>query len=86
MDRELVYVIHSDQSIASHVGDALRQSDYKVVAMSTEEEAEGVLTGHQFVLPDAILTPLGDLESGDSILIRLFTSNPLMEQIPLVIL
>ncbi len=86
MDRELVYVIHSDPAVASHVGDALRQSDYKVVAMSTEDEAEGVLTGHQFVLPDAILTPLGDLESGDSILIRLFTSNPLMEQIPLVIL
>lgn len=86
MDRELVYVIHSDPAIASHVSDALRQSDYKVVGMSTEDEAEGVLTGHQFVLPDAILTPLGDLESGDSILIRLFTSNPLMEQIPLVIL
>jgi predicted hydrocarbon binding protein len=86
MDRELVYVIHSDASIASHVSDSLRESDFKVVAMSTEEEAEGVLTGHQFVLPDAILTPLGDLESGDSILIKLFTSNPLMEQIPLVIL
>ncbi len=86
MDRGLVYVVHSDPAIAGHVGEALVRSSFKTVTMSTPEQAEGVLSGHQFVLPDAILTPLGDLESGDSILIRLLNSNPLMEQIPLVVL
>ncbi len=86
MDRELVYVVHSDPEIAGDVCNALLGFDYKVVKMTSESEAEAVLSSHQFVLPDAILTPLGDLESGDSILIRLFNSNPLMEQIPLVVL
>ena len=86
MDRELVYVVHSDAETAGKVCNALLAFDYKVVKMTSESEAEAVLSSHQFVLPDAILTPLGDLESGDSILIQLFTSNPLMEQIPLVVL
>ncbi len=54
--------------------------------MTTLEEAECVVSERQFDLPDAILTPLRDMESGDSILIRLFESNPLMEQIPLVVI
>ncbi|MGD8440703.1 MAG: DUF4388 domain-containing protein, partial [Holophagae bacterium] len=54
--------------------------------MTSVEEAEGVINERQFDLPDAILTPLRDMESGDSILIRLLESNPLMEQIPLVVI
>ncbi len=85
MASDLVYVVHSEAGIAAQLSQALLSSEYKVVSMTTEEQADAALTGQQFVLPDAILTPLGDLESGDSILIRLLQSNPLMEQIPLVV-
>jgi DNA-binding response OmpR family regulator/predicted hydrocarbon binding protein len=84
--RDLAYVVHSDQVIAQRVSEALRQSDFEVSSMTTLEDAEYVIRERQFDLPDAILTPLRDMESGDSILIRLLESNPLMEQIPLVVI
>ncbi|MCK5378136.1 MAG: DUF4388 domain-containing protein, partial [Acidobacteria bacterium] len=85
MRNELVYVVHSEPGVAAQLSQALLASEFKVISMTTETEADATLTGQQFMLPDAILTPLGDLESGDSILIRLLQSNPLMEQIPLVV-
>ncbi len=85
MRNELVYVVHSEPGVAAQLSQALLGADFKVVSMTTEAEAEATVTGQQFMLPDAILTPLGDIESGDSMLIRLFLSNPLMEQIPLVV-
>jgi len=84
--RDLAYVVHSDQVIAQRVTAALRDSDFEVSSMTTLEDAEYVIRERQFDLPDAILTPLRDMESGDSILIRLLESNPLMEQIPLVVI
>jgi DNA-binding response OmpR family regulator/predicted hydrocarbon binding protein len=84
--RDLAYVVHSDQVIAQRVSQALRDSDFEVSSMTTLEDAEHVIRERQFDLPDAILTPLRDMESGDSILIRLLESNPLMEQIPLVVI
>ncbi len=84
MDGDLVYVVHPDPELAAHLSRALIADDCKVVRMTTE--AEAAASGKQYVLPDAILTPLGDLESADSILIQLFRSNPLMEQIPVVVL
>lgn len=86
MKRDLAYVVHSDPAIAQRVTGALREADFEVSSMTTLEEAECVVSERQFDLPDAILTPLRDMESGDSILIRLFESNPLMEQIPLVVI
>ncbi len=86
MKRDLAYVVHSDLVIARRVSEALRQSDFEVASMTTLEDAEFVIRERQFDLPDAILTPLRDMESGDSILIRLLESNPLMEQIPLVVI
>ncbi len=85
MRNELVYVVHSEPGVAAQLSQALLASKFKVVSMTTEREADATVTGRQFMLPDAILTPLGDIESGDSILIRLLQSNPLMEQIPLVV-
>ncbi len=85
MRTDLVYVVHSEPGLAAQLSHALLSSDFKVVSMTSEKDADAALSGQQFVLPDAILTPLGDIESGDSILIRLFESNPLMEQIPLVV-
>jgi len=82
---DLVYVVHSETEVAARLSDALAGADYTAVPMTTEGEAAAALDSHQFALPDAILTPLGDLESGDSILIQLFQANPLMEQIPLVV-
>lgn len=86
MKRDLAYVVHSDQVIAQRVSKALRDADFEVSTMTTLEDAEHVIRERQFDLPDAILTPLRDMESGDSILIRLLESNPLMEQIPLVVI
>ncbi|MEE4273981.1 MAG: DUF4388 domain-containing protein [Thermoanaerobaculales bacterium] len=86
MKRDLAYVVHSDKVIAQRVAKALRDSEFEVSAMTTLEDAELVIRERQFDLPDAILTPLRDMESGDSILIRLLESNPLMEQIPLVVI
>lgn len=86
MKRDLAYVVHSDPVIAQRVSEALRDAEFEVSSMTTLEEAESVIHERQFDLPDAILTPLRDMESGDSILIRLLESNPLMEQIPLVVI
>jgi len=86
MKRDLVYVVHSDPVIANRVSGALRDAKFEVSSMTTLDDAENVLRSRQFDLPDAILTPLRDMESGDSILIRLLQSNPLMEQIPLVVI
>jgi len=82
MRNELVYVVHSEPGVAAQLSQALLVSKFKVVSMTTEEEADATVTGRQFMLPDAILTPLGDIESGDSILIRLLQSNPLMSRSP----
>ncbi len=86
MKRDLAYVVHSDRVIAQRVSQALRDADFEVSSMTSVDDAEGVIRERQFDLPDAILTPLRDMESGDSILIRLLESNPLMEQIPLVVI
>lgn len=86
MKRDLAYVVHSDPVIAQRLTGALRAANFEVSSMTTLGEAECVVSERQFDLPDAILTPLRDMESGDSILIRLFESNPLMEQIPLVVI
>ncbi|MGD8439720.1 MAG: hypothetical protein PVG53_04245, partial [Holophagae bacterium] len=72
--RDLAYVVHSDQVVAKRVSQALRDADFEVSSMTSVEEAEGVINERQFDLPDAILTPLRDMESGDSILIRLLES------------
>jgi len=82
---DLVYVVHPEADVASRLSDALSGAEYTAVPMTTDDQATAALENHQFALPDAILTPLGDLESGDSILIQLFQANPLMEQIPLVV-
>ena len=85
MGADLVYVVHSEPAVAKKLSDGLQAADYKVVTLTTVDEASSLSSERQFELPDAILTPLGDLESGDSVLIALFLSNPLMEQIPLVV-
>lgn len=85
MAGDLVYVVHPESSVAAKLRGALQDADYHVVAMSTVDDAESVTSKSQFTLPDAILTPLGGGGVGDSILVTLFESNPLMEQIPLVV-
>lgn len=85
MSGDLVYVVHPESSVAAKLRGGLQDADYNVVSMSSVDEAESVISRHQFTLPDAILTPLGGSGGGDSILVTLFESNPLMEQIPLVV-
>ena len=82
---DLVYVVHPESSVAAQLRGGLQDADYQVVAMSTVGDAEAITSKSQFTLPDAILTPLGGGGTGDSILVTLFESNPLMEQIPLVV-
>jgi predicted hydrocarbon binding protein len=85
MAGDLVYVVHPETGVAARLRGGLQDAAYNVVSMSTVEEAESITSRHQFTLPDAILTPLGGGGGGDSILVTLFQSNPLMEQIPLVV-
>ena len=85
MGRDLVYVVHPEPAVAAKLSGGLEAVNYEVVGMSTVEEAEAITGSLHFAIPDAILTPLGDIESGDSVLITLFQSSPLMEQIPLVV-
>jgi predicted hydrocarbon binding protein len=82
---DLVYVVHPETDVATKLSGGLKAADYEVVSMSSVDDAESITSQHQFALPDAILTPLGGVGAGDSILVTLFESNPLMEQIPLVI-
>jgi hypothetical protein len=82
---DLVYVVHPETDVAARLSGGLKAADYEVVAMSSVDDAESITSQRQFSLPDAILTPLGGVGAGDSILVTLFESNPLMEQIPLVI-
>jgi predicted hydrocarbon binding protein/CheY-like chemotaxis protein len=85
MSHDLVYVVHSESAVAAALSESLHDSGFEVVSMTTVTEAQDLINGRQFALPDAILTPLGGVEVGDSILFTLFESNPLMEQIPLVV-
>jgi hypothetical protein len=85
MAGDLVYVVHPESSVAAKLRDGLQAADYQVVAMSSVDDAESITRNSQFTIPDAILTPLGGGGAGDSILVTLFESNPLMEQIPLVV-
>jgi hypothetical protein len=85
MGRDLVYVAHPEPEVAATLCGGLQSANYNVVQMSSVDEAQQIISNRQFVIPDAILTPLGDLQSGDSILVTLYQSNPLMEQIPLVV-
>jgi predicted hydrocarbon binding protein len=77
--------VHPDANVAEKLRDGLRGADYHVVAMSSVQEAGSVIARHQFLLPDAILAPLGSEGDADSVLVALFESSPLMEQIPLVV-
>jgi len=65
MGRDLVYVVHPEPTVAAKLSGGLEAADYDVVGMSTVREAEAITGSRQFVIPDAILTPLGDVESGD---------------------
>jgi hypothetical protein len=85
MAGDLVYAVHPESGVADKLRGGLQAADYNVVAMSSVDDAESVTSRHQFTLPDAILTPLGGGGGSDSILVTLFESNPLMEQIPLVV-
>jgi predicted hydrocarbon binding protein len=85
MSGDLIYVVHPKSGVAAKLRDGLRAADHNVVSMSSVDEAKSVTSKHQFTLPDAILAPLGNSGGGDSILVTLFESNPLMEQIPLVV-
>ena len=85
MAGDLVYVVHPKPSVAAKLRGGLQDADYHVVAMSSVDEAESITAKSQFTLPDAILAPLGGGGEGDAILVTLFESNPLMEQIPLVV-
>ena len=85
MAGDLVYVVHPESSVAAKLRDGLQAADYHVVAMSSVDDAESITRNSQFTIPDAILTPLGGGGAGDSILVTLFESNPMMEQIPLVV-
>lgn len=87
-DRELYVVLDLPSAMAVAVAEGF-------VGIPLDEESESaidavceyvnIIGSRHFVIPDAILTPLGDVESGDSVLIALFQSSPLMEQIPLVV-
>jgi CheY-like chemotaxis protein/predicted hydrocarbon binding protein len=85
IDRDLVYVVHPTPAVAAKLSGGLEAAQYEVVSMTSVDEAQSITDARQFDLPDAILTPLADVESGDSMLISLYQSNPLMEQIPLVV-
>ena len=85
MSSDLVYVVHPETTVAAKLRGGLLEANYNVVSMTSVNDAESVTSERQFTLPDAILTPLGDKWGGDNILVTLFESNPLMEQIPLVV-
>ena len=85
MSGELIFVVHPDVRVASRLRDGLQAAEYHAVSMSSVEEAGSQISRHQFSLPDAILAPLASEGDGDSILVALFESNPLMEQVPLVV-
>ena len=76
---------HPETAVAQALQGGLLAADYDVVSMSSVGEVEEVTSDRHFMIPEAFLTQLGDVVSGDSMLIALFQSNPLMEQIPLVV-
>ena len=80
-----MYVVHPTPAVAAKLSGGLEAAHYEVVSMTSVEEARSISDARQFDLPDAILTTLTDVESGGSMLISLYQSNPLMEQIPLVV-
>jgi len=86
MSGELVYLVYPEARIAEDLASRLHQGGFKVISLRSDAEAEDAVSHFKYVLPDVLITPLDDPESGDSVLFRLLAANPLMEQVPVVIL
>ncbi len=86
MTGELVYLVYPEAETVERLSSYLQGAGFKVISLRSDAEAETALNDFKYVLPDVLMTPLDDPESGDSILFRLLSVNPLMEQVPVVIL
>jgi CheY-like chemotaxis protein len=86
MSADLAFLIYPDAELADRLSKALHSAGLKVLSMKSEDEAEQIISTFKYVLPDVLITPLDDPDSHDSILIKLLNANPLMEQVPVVIL
>jgi len=86
MTGELVYLVYPDAETVERLSSYLQGAGFKVISLRSDAEAETALNDFRYVLPDVLMTPLDDPDSGDSILFRLLSVNPLMEQVPVVIL
>jgi len=86
MSGDLVFLIFPDAEFVESLSKALHASGLKVLSMRSEAEAEQVIATFKYVLPDVLITPLDAPDSNDNILIKLLNANPLMEQVPVVVL
>jgi len=86
MTGELVYLVYPEAETVERLSGYLQGAGFKVISLRSDAEAETALSDFKYVLPDVLMTPLDDPGSGDSILFRLLSVNPLMEQVPVVIL
>ena len=86
MSGDLVFLIYPDADFVESLSKALHTSGLKVLSMRSEAEAEQVIATFKYVLPDVLITPLDAPDSNDNILIKLLNANPLMEQVPVVVL
>lgn len=86
MTGELVYLVYPEAETVERLSSYLQGAGFKVISLRSDAEAETALNDFKYVLPDVLMTPLDDPDSGDSILFRLLSVNPLMEQVPVVIL
>lgn len=86
MTGELVYLVYPEAETVERLSSFLHGAGFKVISLRSDAEAEEALSNFKYVLPDVLMTPLDDPDSGDSVLFRLLAANPLMEQVPVVIL
>ena len=83
MTGRFVLLVHPQGEVLDRLAAALTSESFKVMAVRSEADAVERLGNFGFFMPDVVLLPLN---GGDSVLLEHLRSNPLTEQIPVVVL
>ena len=82
MRSELIFLLHPDDATRDRLSTDLHDAGYKVLTARDEAGALAYLPQMRFVLPDALVMPLG--ENGP--LLEKLRQNPLTAELPVVVL
>lgn len=86
MSGELILVVHPRDEVLDSLSETLHGAGFKVMSAASAQGAVESFAGSRFFMPDAVLTPIDADDPAGSPLIERVRSNPLAEQVPVVVL